>query len=75
MFTKQNNRLPRWHGGKELPTQETQDTPEAGVRSLVPEDSLEEERAIHCSILAWKMPRAEEPGGLWSLWSQRVGQD
>ena len=75
MFTKQNNRLPRWHGGKELPTQETQDTPEAGVRSLVPEDSLEEERAIHCSILAWKMPRAEELGVLQPMGSQRAGHN
>ena len=58
-----------------LPTQETQDTQEAGVRSLVREDSLEEVMAIHFSILAWKIPWAEEPGGLRSLWSQRVGHD
>ena len=29
----------------------------------------------HSSILAWKIPWTEEPGGLQSMWSQRVGQD
>ena len=31
--------------------------------------------AIHCRILAWEIPWTEEPGGLWSLVSQRVGHD
>ena len=31
--------------------------------------------ATHSSILAWKIPWAEEPGGLWSIGSQKVGQD
>ena len=31
--------------------------------------------ATHCSILAWKIPWTEEPGRLWSMWSQRVGRD
>ena len=35
--------------------------------------SLEEERATHSSILAWEIPWTEEPGGLQSLESQRVG--
>ena len=31
--------------------------------------------ATHSSILAWKIPRTEEPGGLWSMGLQRVGHD
>ena len=34
--------------------------------------SPEEEMATHSSILAWRIPRTEEPGGLWSVGSQRV---
>ena len=37
--------------------------------------SPEEGMAIHSSILAWKIPWAEEPGGLESIASQRVGHD
>ena len=36
------------------------------------EDSLEEEMAIHSSLLAWKIPSAEEPGRLQSMVLQRV---
>ena len=43
------------------------------VQSLGPEDSLEEEMATHSSILAWKIPWTEEPGGLQSKGWQRVG--
>ena len=50
-------------------TQETQ------VQSLGQEDPLEEEMATHSSILARKIPWTEEPGGLWSIESQRVGYD
>ena len=49
--------------------QETQEMP---VRSLGWEDPLEEEMATYSSILAWKIPRTEEPGGLQSTGSQRV---
>ena len=47
----------------------------AGVTGLIPgsEDPLEEEMATHSSILAWKIPWTEEPGGLLSMRSQRVG--
>ena len=45
------------------------------VRSLGQEDPLEEAMATHSSILAWKIPRAEELGGLQSMRSQRVGCD
>jgi hypothetical protein len=43
------------------------------VRSLGWEDPLEKEMATHSSILAWKISRTEEPGGLQSMGSQRVG--
>ena len=39
------------------------------------EDPLEKEMATHSSILAWRIPRTEEPGGLQSMGSQRVGHD
>ena len=45
------------------------------VQSLGREDSLEKEMATHSSILAWKIPWMEEPGGLQSTGSQRVGHD
>ena len=37
--------------------------------------SLEKETAAHSSILAWRIPRIEEPGGLQSMGSQRVRHD
>ena len=45
------------------------------VRSLAWEDPLEEEMATHSSILAWRIPWTEEPGGLQSMGSQRMRQD
>ena len=45
------------------------------VQSLGREDLLEKEMATHSSILAWKIPWTEEPGGLQSKGSQRVGHD
>ena len=39
------------------------------------EDPLEEEMAAHSSILSWRIPRTEEPGGLQFAGSPRVGQD
>ena len=47
-----------------------QGTQEKWARVLSREDPLEEEMAIHSSILVWKTPWAEEPGGLQSLGSQ-----
>ena len=47
---------------------------ETWVRSLGWEDPLQEEMATHSSILAWKIPWTEKPGGLQSMGSQRVGQ-
>ena len=48
---------------------------ETWVRSLGWEDSLEKGVATHSSILAWRVPWTEEPGGQHSMGSQRVGQD
>ena len=48
---------------------------ETQLLSLGQEDPLEKEMATHSSILAWKIPRTEEPGGLQSTGWQRVGHD
>ena len=48
---------------------------ETQVRSLGQEDLLEKEVATHSSLLAWRIPWTEEPGGLQSMGSQRVGDD
>ena len=45
------------------------------VQSLGQEGPLEEGTATHSSILAWRIPWTEEPSGLQSMRSQRVGQD
>ena len=39
------------------------------------EDPLEEGMATHTSILAWRIPWSDEPGGLLSMGLQRVGHD
>ena len=54
-------------GSKNLPAVQ-----ETWVRSLGQEDPLEEEMATHSSILAWRIPWTEEPGGLWSIGLKRV---
>ena len=48
---------------------------ETRVQSLGWEDPLEKETATYSSILAWKIPWTEEPGGLRSMGSQRVRHD
>ena len=48
---------------------------ETQVQSLGWEDPLEEGMATHSSILAWKIPWTEEPRGLQSMRSQRVGHN
>ena len=55
---------------KRLPTMR-----ETRVQSLGQDDPLEKEMATHSSTLAWKIPWMEEPGGLQSTGSQRVGHD
>ena len=54
---------------KSLPMQEMQ------VPSLGWEDPLEAGMATHSSILAWRIPWTEEPGGLQSMGLHRVGED
>jgi len=48
---------------------------EIWVLSLGWEDPLEEGMEIHSSVLAWRIPWTEEPGGLQSMGSQRAGHD
>ena len=48
---------------------------ETWIQSLGWEDPLEKEMATHSSILAWKIPWTEEPGGLQSMGLQRVRND
>ena len=52
-----------------------QETEETQVGSLGQEDPLEEGMPTHSSILAWRIPCIEEPGGLQSMGVQRVGHD
>ena len=47
----------------------------SGIWSLGGEDPLEKGTATHPSVLAWRTPRTEEPGGLWLIGSQRVRHD
>ena len=55
---------------KDLPVMQ-----ETWVQSLGWEDPLDKEMATHSSILAWKIPWMEEPGGLQSMGPQRVRHD
>ena len=48
---------------------------ETQVQSLGQEDPLEEGMITHSSILAWRILQTEEPGGLQSMESQRIGHD
>ena len=54
--------LPRWLTVKELPAM--QKLQEMRVQSLGKDNALEKETATHFSILSWKIPWTEEPGGL-----------
>ena len=65
--------FPGGASGKDQPAN-AGDARETGC-SLGWEDPLEEEMATRSCILAWKIPWTEEPGGLQSLGSQRVGHD
>ena len=58
--------FPGGASGKEPTCREMQ------IPSLSQEDSLEEEMATHSSILAWKIPWTEEPGGLQAMGSHRA---
>ena len=52
-----------------------QEMQETGVQSLDWEDALEEGMATYSTILCWRIPWTEEPGGLQSMGSQRVEHD
>ena len=58
-----------------FPSASTVKNPPAMLEMQVPslgwEDALEKEMATHISILAWRIPWTEEPGGLWSIGFQR----
>jgi hypothetical protein len=45
------------------------------VQSMGQEDPLEKEMATYSSMLAWRIPWTEKPGGLQSMGSQRAGHD
>ena len=63
-------RFPGGSGVKNLPAMQETSVPTLGL-----EDALEKEMAIHSSILAWRIPRTEEPGGQQSMGLQRVRHD
>ena len=48
---------------------------ETQVQSPLKEDPLEKEMATRSNSLTWEIPWTEEPGGPWSMGSQRVGHD
>ena len=56
-------------------TPEMQETQEARIQTLSREDPLAEGMTTHSSILAWRIPWTEEPGGLWFMESQRAECD
>ena len=58
------------HTVKNLPSVQ-----ETWVQSLGQEDPLEKGMGTHSSVLAWRIPWTEEPGGLQSMGSQRVRHD
>ena len=67
-----------WWLGTSLVGQTVKNLPamqETWVRSLAQEDPLGKGMATHSSILAWRIPWTEEPGGLQSMVSQRVGRN
>ena len=65
--------FPGGSGEKDLPAD--QELQETQVRSLGQEDPLEKGMATHSSILAWRILWTEEPGGLHSMGSPRVGHN
>ena len=72
-WLKNNIQFQGFPGGsavKSLPAMQ-----EMQIQSLGQEDPLEEEMATQSCILAWEIPWSEEPGGLQTMVSQRVGHD
>ena len=76
LYTRSSKKLGTFHVAQWVKNPLTmQETQEMWVRSLVWEDPPEEGMATHSSILAWRIPQTEEPGGLQSMGSWRVGHD
>ena len=70
--------LPSWPYGTSLVARTAKNLPaaqETQVRSLGRGDTLGKGMATDSSVLAWRIPRTEEPGGLQSTWSQRRRHD
>jgi len=67
--------LPGGASGKESACQCRRGKRYDGFDPWVKEDPLEEEMATHSSLLAWRIPWTEEPGGLQSMGSPRVRHD
>ena len=64
------------HVGASLMAQVVKNPPAVQeTSSLGQEETLEKEMTMHSSILGWEIPWTEEPGGLLSVGSQRVGPD
>ena len=66
---------PGFSGGSDGMVKNLPTIRETWVRSLGWEDPLEEGMATHSSMLTWRSPQTEEPGGLWSIVLQRVGDN
>ena len=66
--------FPGGASGKE-PAHQRRDSHETRIQSLGWEDPLEDGMATHSGTLAWRIPWTEEPGGLQSGGSHRVGHD
>ena len=62
--------FPGGSNGKELPSMQ-----ETCVQFLGQKDPLEKEMETHSSIFAWRIPRTDKPGGLWSTGLQWIRQD
>ena len=76
--TREGIGYPLQYSGASLVAEMVKNLPakrETWVQSLGWEDPLEEGIATYSNILAWRIPMAEEPGGLWSMGTQRVGHD
>ena len=76
--TEEGMGYPRQYSWVSLVVQLVKNLPamqETWVQSLGWEGPLEEEVATHSSILAWRIPRTEEPGGLQSMGLQRIGHN
>ena len=63
--------FPRWCSGEES-TCQCRRCKRMQVQSLGQKDPLEKEMAAHLSVLIWKIPWVEEPGGLQSMGLQRI---